>query len=398
MMNHVTHRFFLKPCFLMPGRGVRLLAFALLLAVLAPAVEAQRRNDPLANLDRDQRRVFQAYTRLFCAQFFRYERDRYVILPNHYVKRENSTGRSYDQVKEMMTEVRRERRGLTTVEVKVYPPEAEVIAAAKVLPAMDVGHYGYLSQVQIKEIVGPEEMIVTNIELIPEEVVGTEKNAARLRLAELQQSLQYQTYRVLGFRTKGLAEGQVYKGPGDKGLHVAVMSTGREHAFVLVNYDKLDRVRTHEFPDVLDYVKLSPLAFIDMVRDNRERLQSKGDQASLISIYRRFYSRYRPARVSEGPRVARPQPESNPEPQTGTHPDEPDAVGGGDDERRVEPRPQEPDEPERRADPPARDKPEPGDTTPDPPEEEADPQEDDWEYEEEEASGEVEFFGIPLGG
>lgn len=376
-------------------RVVALMGVVLLAGVLATPAEAQRREDPLAGLTSSQRRVFQNYTRLYCKQFFRFEDDRYVLLPNYERARENSTGKTSRQAEEEMTVVKRERvrtsLGFKVVDVKYPPPSAEVIIAARVIPAIDVGHYGFVNSVAIKEIVGPTEMVVTSVELIPTSEVGTENNTQRLAAAERQREYAYKSYRLLGFSTKDLRPGQKYYGPKKKGLQVAVMSTDPQHSFVLVNYDKLERVRTSEFADVLAYVQIEPLAYIDLVRSNRENLGTDGDKASLISIYRRFYNRYRPKRLSSTSRpeitITRPDPEPADEPKVDPGP----AVNEPDPEEQAEPMP----DPVEREDPEPEPQPQPQPQPQPEPEEE---EEDDWDYEEDTESSpdKPTFFGIPL--
>ena len=357
-------------------RVVALSAMLLLAGWLASPAEALRREDPLATLNSAQRRVFQNYTRLYCLQFFRFE-ERFVLLPNYQRSRENSTGRSYDQAYEEMTTYEVHRLGKKTA---IPPNKAEVIVSAKVIPGIDVGHYGFVNSVVIKEVVGSSEMIVGNIELIPQSEVGTKNNAVRKAAAERQKRYANKTFRLLGFSTKDLKAGDKYYGPRKKGLQVAVMSTDPKHDFVLVNFDKLQRVRTSEFSEALSYVQIEPLAFIDMVRDNREKLATDGDKTSLIYIYRRYYNRYRPKRLSSTYRPE-PKPEPKPEPMPEPKPEpNPDPVEV--DEPRPEPKPEPRPEP----------KPEP---KPEPVEEE---EEDDWDLEEDtqDESDSPTFFGIPL--
>lgn len=332
---------------------------------------ADRREDPLGELSRDERAIFQNYTRLYCQQFFRFDRDRFVLLPNYQRSRENSTGRSYEQALEEMTEIEVVKIKGATREIKHPPPAAEVIVSARVIPAIDVGHYGFVNSVMVKEVVGPGEMIVSGIELIPKSEVGTANNALRKAAADRQKQYATKTYRMLGFNTEQLKAGDKYQGPQNKGLQVAVMSTDPQHAFVLVNYERLERVRTHEFPEVLAYVQIEPRAFIDMVRENREQLSTEGDKASLITIYRRFYNRYRPKRLSSITRLEIQEPQAAPEvtPEVTAKP---------------EPEP----EPEVKPEP----KPEPK------PRFEAEPEADDWDSETDtdKAPDKPTFFGIPL--
>ena len=356
-------------------RVAALAGLMLLAGWLSVPAEAARRQDPLAGLSSSQRRVFQNYTRLFCQQFFRFDGDRFVLLPNYYRDRENSTGRTYDQAFEEMTEIEVVRIKGATKEIKHPPPAAEVIVAARIIPHIDVGHYGFINSCVVKEVIGPREMIVTKLELIPPSEVGRENNAIRKAAVERQKQYERKTYRLLGFNTGLLEPGHKYYGPRRKGLQVAVMSTDPQHDFVLVDYDRLERVRTSEFAEALAYVQIEPLAFIDMIRENREKSASNGDKISLISIYRRFYNRYRPKRHSSTtrPEIRIERPEPKPEVEV----EEP------------APRPEvEQPEPEPEPEP----RPEP---KPDPEEEE---EEDDWNYEEdtESAPDQPTFFGIPL--
>lgn len=408
------------------GRWLGLLIVLTIASLSASDAHAAVREDPLASLTRNQRQSFSLYTRQFCTQFFRYGDDRFVILPNHRRQRENSGGRTYQQVLEQLTEVRRVKSGSGKTHKKIHPPNAELIAAAKLLPFMTVGHYGHVNSVKVEEILGPDEMIVSSLTMIRREDLGDENNKNRKAVFKQQQRMQSKTFRLLGFRTDKARVGQEYQGPKNTGLHVAVMSTDAVHDFVLVDYDKLKRVRTHEFAEVLAYVQITPADFIDMVRDNREAMQAKGDRASLIKLYRLFYNRYRPTQpasvavaapvpqpgVGDGsgnlptksdpetgkPEVSKPEGDK-PEPGGAlagdtetTEPDEPETPSKGRDyDREVVFEDDEPlGKPEpRKADPeprPARDE-----TS------KINPAEDDWDPEEDiGSSDDGAFFGIPF--
>lgn len=366
----------------------------LLAGLISGPVEAQKRQDPLAGLTDDQRRVFQNYTRLYCKQFFRFDEDRFVLLPNYMRSRENSSGKSYDQAREEMTEYVDVGLGRQKA---VVPPKSEVIIAAKVIPAIDVGHYGFINSVVVKDVIGPSEMIVGSVELISKGDVGTTNNDLRKAAANRQRLYKNQSYRLLGFSTKGLVKGQKYYGPKEKGLQVAVMSTDPRHDFVMVNYDRLKRIRTTEFHEVLAYVKIEPLDFLKMVRENRQALGAQGNQASLRSIYRRYYNRYRPKRLSSTTQAEprpEPRPQTQPKPETKQEPDvEPD----------VEPQPREPKygpierEPKPKPTPEPKPEPEPEVDAPPRPDP-VDEQGDDWDLEEDtqDDSDSPDFFGVPL--
>ncbi|MEO0474524.1 MAG: hypothetical protein AAF085_00955 [Planctomycetota bacterium] len=383
-------------------RAMLLAAVVLLAGWLATPAEAQRREDPLAELTSAQKRVFQNYTRLYCQQFFRFEENRFVLLPNYERQRENSTGKTYKQAVEEMTVVKQERRrtslGTKMMSVKYPPPSAEVIMAARVIPAIEVGHYGFVNSVTIKEIVGADEMIVSNIELVPRSELGSGNNSLRKAAYERQKQYAFKSYRVLGFNTDSLKAGDKYYGPRKKGLQLAVMSTDPQCAFVLVNYDKLERVRTNEFHEALNYVQISPPQFIEMVRKNREASATEGDKMSLITIYGRYYNRYRPKRLSSTFRGDTPKPEPVPVPDRDTDPAPGITFGDPDSEPELD---RDPDPgttfPDRYTDPEPEPEPEPK-PRPKPEPEEDDEEEDDWDADEDtqDKSDTPTFFGIPL--
>ncbi len=352
---------------------------ALLAVLFGPSAGAlAEREDPYEGLDREQVRVYQNYSRLFCTQFFRFNETRFVILPNHSPRRENSSGRTYDEAEAEMTQTRVVVRAGVRYEEKILPPAGEVIAWAMVIPDIEVGHYGHINSVVVDKILGPDEMIVRDLLLIPPDQVGTEKNELRRGLRDRQRQYAGKRYRLLGFDTAGLMEGQTYLGPDRKGLHIAVMSTDPEHRFVLVDFTKLERTKTNEFTEVLRYVKLEPAVFIDMVRDNRERHNTKGDRESLISLYKRFYSRYLPKKVTTEPQIAPEEPKPKPEiPQPKPEPEQP----------KPEPEQPKPEQPKPVEQPKPKPKPI-----------EKEEEEDDWEYEENNDKNKEapNFFGIPF--
>ena len=258
------------------------------------AAQAQRERDPLAELSPQNQRLYRTYTGIFCRPFFRYGDDLFVLLPRHEKGHDNSSGRSADQARKDMTTVRTVRRSGFERKEREAPPEGEVVATAKIIPKLDVGHYGYVHAFTINEVLGPNEMIVGGLTLIPDDAIGRDNNEQRKELSNRQRRFKDKTYRVLGISTLRLKEGQVYTGTRGKGVKLAVMSTDKDHAFVLVSYDKLRRIRTHEFADLLAYVGLTPASFIDLVRDNRESKKTiaKGDQASWVALHKLMYDRY----------------------------------------------------------------------------------------------------------
>jgi hypothetical protein len=330
-------------------------------------------------LDREGQRVFRNYTRVFCLQFFEYE-DRFILLPNYYRAREASTGKTYDQAVEELTETRTERAGGNIVRhIEVLPPRGEAIAVSLVLPAIDVGHYGFIDAVTVVRVISENEMIVKDLRLIDPAAVGSENNTHRRALAERQKGYVDTTYRLHGFRTVGLTPGTLYRGPEDAGLHIAVAGADQHHNYVLINYERMRRIRTSQFADALAYVGITPAAFNEMVRGNREQHGAQGDKATLIGLYKRYYTAFRvprpgdqagPGRVPDAaPATREPDPQNDPEPGPSAEPDPTPDAG--------------PNDPPPAADPPADD---------------SWHDEDDWDddWVPPDAPDDPGFFGIPL--
>lgn len=61
----------------------------------------------------------------------------------------------------------------------VAPPRAEAEAAAYVMPAVEPGEYGYIRSATVLEVVGPQELILTNINLIDAKEVNDEMSRER---------------------------------------------------------------------------------------------------------------------------------------------------------------------------------------------------------------------------
>lgn len=272
---------------------------------VADSGRKSRPQDMLRQLDRKQMSLYKAYSRIFCQRFFVFDKDKYLTLPNYRENTLNSSAKTIEGVTEQLTKVIdvRGQGGLVIKEKKELPPRDEVMAVARALPDMNVGHYGYLTQVTVKEILGPMEMVVTEAVFVEREGgLGIDRKYKRA-LYTKQEKYEDETYRLIGFSTTDIAEGSVYNGPDKRGLQVAVASTDTktENHCVLVNVDRLRVCRTYEFIIMLDYIDMTPAAFIDLVRENRkEHGIEKGDTVSLMDIYPRFYKRYVPDTKGEG--------------------------------------------------------------------------------------------------
>ncbi len=115
--------------------------------------------------------------------------------------------------KAKMTETKTIQDGLIRRRIVVPPVPAEAEAVAMVLPSFDVGAYGYLHSVEVVSIVGPEEMIVSNVLLFDTSTLAGATAAQRverekLRLRQVQWNQQSSTMRLFGHLTAGLKPGE----------------------------------------------------------------------------------------------------------------------------------------------------------------------------------------------
>lgn len=170
----------------------------------------------------------------------------FLVVPGYDRRIPSSRGLTLARATDELTETWRESTGGFSENRMRRPEPEEVKAYANILPDTRSGTYGYLDSVEIVKVLGPEEMLVTHLWLIDTEAVGAEydrdrrrarANGAsdiddqldalyryRLELKERQddEDAFEQTHRLVGYDTRGLAEGQRWDGPDGEGVQVAV--------------------------------------------------------------------------------------------------------------------------------------------------------------------------------
>ena len=167
--------------------------------------------------------------------------------------------------------------------------------------AMELGAYGYLHSVEVQEILGPDEMIVTEPWLIDpdrldEQFKQEERRlkqldatradleelearwAQRRALEEQQRQREFrQPMRLKGFATDGLEAGKRWLGPEGRGLQVALVkqeNIGSDQRprfrMVATPADRFgDGLTQQQFVDLLAERGMDIAAFTDLVREMR---------------------------------------------------------------------------------------------------------------------------------
>ena len=195
-------------------------------------------------------------------------------------------------------------------------PDAEVDAMHKTIPSLAPGEYGWVESVVVREVLGPEEMIVRSIRLIDNDAMRELEEIAlqqtdeiedgdarrfardlvrrhfsqRRELIERQREAGYRAEaRVVGFSAAGLPEGERYFGPRGEGLHLLVADVEdldpqteklepRRVIWSVDAYRRSPPLREEQFADLLRLRGMTPAEFVEYARDVRRRTPSEADE------------------------------------------------------------------------------------------------------------------------
>lgn len=170
----------------------------------------------------------------------------YAFCPGYSPQTPSSLGKTARQlIAESSREVR-VRDGVLIRSRTITMPREEAEALANALPRLEVGAYGYIHSMRVDEILGPEEMIVSDIWLIDEEDLQRQIDAdervmqrARMDAAEQDRQIELrygqrrklvetqderdfaQPVRLVGVNTRTVREKQRYTPPA--GLQIALV-------------------------------------------------------------------------------------------------------------------------------------------------------------------------------
>lgn len=162
----------------------------------------------------------------------------------------SSRGVTLDALRQKTAKEVTEKAG-ANVKVRKYliRPFDELDLAAKALPELALGQYGYVHSAEVLEIKSSDVMMVTNLWLIDAEALKAAREKEEQRLlkagadrgdmrtvldwvfesrdaaADRQRGKDFRTpLLVKGLSTAGLAKGDRWQGPADKGIELAIVS------------------------------------------------------------------------------------------------------------------------------------------------------------------------------
>ena len=192
--------------------------------------------------------------------------------------------------------------GLATHEVR--PPSGEVDAACTLLPSLDIGSYGKVERVTVREVLGPRAMVGSNLEVVDRQAVdeayrdlqrraGPEYRdavdrmfALRKAAVERQNDAAYRDrFRLVGYETDRVRVNEAWSGPADGALNVAVVgvepadgAAGETPRRVLAPAESFRfGLDERQFIDLLAQRGLSPSDFVEQVRNARRDRGRDGD-------------------------------------------------------------------------------------------------------------------------
>jgi len=253
----------------------------------------------MSGFDADTRRLWERHRRVFAQRCARID-DGFACCPAYDRRYPSSAGITVRQAHARLSETIKIHQANMVYTKTLRMPDAEAQAMAMPIPKLAVGEYGYLVSVRIDEILGPEEMIVSEPWLIDAARVNRDYRAdrARARQAEDEDAAEawveriYEqrfalvdkqkdkhftkaTIRLVGFPTAGLSPDARWLGPADKGIQLFITGTetyGSERRprtrFVAVALNKV-RFGLDEagFIELLETRGLTPASFIELVMD-----------------------------------------------------------------------------------------------------------------------------------
>ena len=253
----------------------------------------------IAALDRDTQAAWRSFSTRFSGHGAAFDGVYYILYD--YDRRYDSSARlAATQIERDLTHT--VQRGLRTTEIK--PAQAEVDAACQLLPAMEVGSYGRVHRVTVREVLGPGSMVASNLELVDRRAVddgyrdlrrraGTANREAvewmfsvRKAAVERQTDALYrERFRLVGYATERVREDEAWAGPEDEPLRLAVVGVEPADAEGADTPRRLLAplgafrfgLDQRQLIDLLAQRGVSPAQFVERVREARREFGRDGD-------------------------------------------------------------------------------------------------------------------------
>ncbi len=248
----------------------------------------------------------------------------YAYIPHYDRRKDSSRGMSVTQVMDELTKRWEEKSGNLVVKKTKRPPREDAEAFARAIPDLAVGSYGWVASAEVVEVIGRDEMIVKELWLVDRDRLNEQYKADREKMErrtgevdEDELKFDYQgrlalreqagekdegftgTFRLIGYDTRGLREGERWEGRNNEGFQVAVIRWETPEPEAEEDSDRRRRSRSDDDPrlvlseieskmrrtlDSEGFKKLlaergmSVVEFVELVRDMRENDRQNAEE------------------------------------------------------------------------------------------------------------------------
>lgn len=260
--------------------------------------------------------------RLFDRHWFTYARwfrpfgENYVLF-SYDTKYPNSRGLTLEQARDQLSTTRKVKvPGYNIMrDEKVYGPQGEAEAFAYAIPELKPGAYGFVYSFVVDRVLGPQEMIVSQMWILDPEAMRRERTEYERQIkwhdgrdreiehryfkirSELQRmperDRRWQRVKVVGFPTKDLPLGVRWNGPRGKGVQVVFLgyenlqNDSRQPPMHVAVLEPADTLKTglnkEQFADLLEKHGYSTESFVELVQTELRLLGSKEALPSILS-------------------------------------------------------------------------------------------------------------------
>ncbi len=250
----------------------------------------------------------------------------YAYFPSYDRRFDNSLNMTTSQAMDKLTKTWEEKQGNLVQKRSKSPPREDAEALAKALPELKIGSYGYVASAEVVEIINDKQMIVrqlwlVNLNTLRKAYEADEKESARrnngevnreelnfnyqsrIKLKELQEERDEgftQSFRLIGYDTRGLRVGDRWEGPNNEGFQVGVArwetpqpaegetrrSRREEPRLVLSAIEPVMRTTLDEegFKKLLKERGMTVVDFVNLMRDMRENDPQNAEQRVINSL------------------------------------------------------------------------------------------------------------------
>ncbi len=267
-------------------------------------------------LDAETYQLWERHWRDYAQHCARFE-DEFLCCPAYNKRYPSSAGMSLrDARQELSRKVKVRSAGMVRTKT-IQMPLAEAEAMVNPIPRLAPGQYGYLHSVEVEEVLDATSLTIEEPLLIDAKTLAIEYKADRARARQADDSdtasdeLEHRyarrmdlidrqkhrafsqaELRLVGFSTRGLAEGQRWTGPRDEGLRILVVKAeydGSERRprkrLVAAAVDQIRwGLSETDFITLLEARGLDPAGFVSLIQEEMKEHDKETAQLAVFDV------------------------------------------------------------------------------------------------------------------